>query len=116
MPTFSTITLGGIPLSFPATTTNQYYQMEFVPVVGRQAISLVGKVMNLNLIYKRRWTLTFRPGENLENILELINSGSSVSFIDKDGATYNVYFIGEANYNPYPYDELGTMTVTFQEE
>lgn len=113
---FPVISLGGYPLTFPISVSNSYYRVEYVPVVGRQVTSLAGTTMNLNLIYKKRWTLTFRPGDDLENILELINSGGSVSFIDKDGATYNVYFIGGANYNPYPYDELGTMTVTFQEE
>ena len=116
MPTFPTVSLGGLTLSFPATSTNQYYRMEFVPVVGRQVTSLAGTFMNLNLIYKRRWTLTFRPGANIDTILSFIEGGSSVTFVDQDGETYSVYFVGPPSIAPFPYSALSTITITIQEE
>lgn len=112
---FPTITLGGYELKFSATNSNDVYQMEFVPVVGRQANTLAGGLANLNLIYKKRWTITFRPGDDWENILALIEDGSEVSFVDKDGSVYLVKFVGGVTFNPYPYEVLGQMTVTIQE-
>lgn len=116
MPDYNVLYLGGHPLYIPYSTTNQHYSKQYQIVTGRQATSLAGTVMQLGIIYKCTWEISFFPRDNLNAIMDLAVSGEPTTFIDIDGEEYTVFFLTLPRVQPYPYSEIGLMFVSFREE
>ncbi len=103
--------LGGITLDFPPTIDN--YRMVNAIVSGREATALSGAPLELGVIRKRVWTLTFYPGSQYSDLMNLV--GTETTFVDHDGASYTVKVTGEPSISQYPLVDVGLLTLTLRE-
>lgn len=106
--TFGTVELNDIPLWSDYTRTS-------VIVAGREATSLSGTPLKLNVTRKHVWTLTFYPCDQLSDLVALFEADESFTFTDHDGNEYTVMPMGEVPINQYPISKAGKMTITLRE-
>lgn len=106
-----TFVLGGLTLDFPPTIDN--YRLVNTVVAGREATALDGSPMELGVIRKRVWTLTFYPGSQYAALMDLV--GTETTFVDHDGTFYNVRVSGEPTLSQYPIADVGLLTLTLRE-
>jgi len=103
--------LGGITLDCPPTIDN--YRVVNAIVTGREATALSGAPIELGVIRKKVWTLTFYPGTQYTEIMALV--GKESTFVDHDGASYTVKVTGEPSISQYPLVDVGLLTLTLRE-
>jgi hypothetical protein len=103
--------LGGITLDCPPTIDN--YRVVNAIVSGREATALSGVPLELGVIRKKIWTLTFYPGAQYAEIMALV--GTECTFVDHDGASYTVKVTGEPSISQYPLVDVGLLTITLRE-